>query len=156
PLSDYLARRDARWPIWMAVVIVPVTATLALCAFIAPAQWFFPLIGLQVLISGLFSSPLLSLVVSLPPVWARATTAAIKYTLIQLVGMGVGPALVGALSDYLRPEYGEESLRYAMIAALVLAFPAALLYWMAARRYLVDRAASAARLEEDSAPAAVQ
>ncbi|MET0241081.1 MAG: MFS transporter, partial [Sphingobium sp.] len=44
PLSDYLARRDARWPIWMAVVIVPVTATLALCAFIAPAQWFFPLI----------------------------------------------------------------------------------------------------------------
>jgi hypothetical protein len=34
----------------------------------------------------------------------------------NLIGMGLGPLAAGALSDALRPLFGEESLRYALLA----------------------------------------
>ncbi|MET0365534.1 MAG: MFS transporter [Sphingobium sp.] len=152
PLSDWLIRRDLRWPLWLGAGIVLVSGLLSLLAFAGPASIFFPAIALQILVSGLFTSPLLSLVVSLPPVWARATTVAVMYTVLQLVGLGIGPTAVGALSDALRPAYGEGSLQMAMLLSLLLAFPAALLLLLAARHYRADHAAAAERLAGESAP----
>ncbi len=149
PLSDVLSRRDVRWPLWFGALIALAAGILSLIAFAGPVGIFFPVIGLQVFVSGMMSSPLLSLVVSLPPVWARATMAAAMFMVMQAVGMGVGPAVVGAISDALRPEYGEESLRIAMILSLLMAFPAALLFWLASRHYADDHAAAAKLLAED-------
>lgn len=157
PFSDYLSRRDMRWPLWFGACVALVAGGLSLIAFAGPVGIFFPVIGLQIFVSGLFSSPLLSLVVSLPPVWARATMAAAMFMVMQAVGMGVGPAVVGAISDALRPEYGEGSLRIAMMLSLLMAFPAALMFWLASRYYVADHAAAASRLAEDvgGAPIAV-
>ena len=40
---------------------------------------------------------------------------------MYLVGMGIGPALAGAISDALQPQYGNDSLRYA-IAIITAAY----------------------------------
>ena len=41
---------------------------------------------------------------------------ALIYLFANLIGLGLGPLTAGALSDALRPIFGEESLRYALLA----------------------------------------
>jgi MFS family permease len=51
----------------------------------------------------------------------RATTSAILFFILNIVGLGCGPVVTGMISDYLAPEYGTESLRYAlMFSCLVI------------------------------------
>ncbi|RZM18405.1 MAG: hypothetical protein EOP67_60260 [Sphingomonas sp.] len=72
----------------------------------------------------------------------RAMWAAITLLVINLVGLGLGPTLVGWLSDLLKPGFGEDSLRYALVI-IVLMTPWALFhYWRAG--VLLKRAEDAA------------
>ena len=44
----------------------------------------------------------------------RGTTTAILQVLSNLIGFGIGPMVGGVLSDLLRPQFGDDSLRYAL------------------------------------------
>jgi hypothetical protein len=55
-----------------------------------------------------------------------------------LIGLGVGPYLIGAISDALRASYGAESLRYAAVACTAFYLVAALLMSFAAKRLRSD------------------
>lgn len=79
---------------------------------------------------------------TLAPAWARATSAACAMFAINLIGLG--PVVVGRLSDWLRPEYGEGSLRVALMLALLVYIPAALCFWLASRSYRADHIAALA------------
>jgi MFS family permease len=59
----------------------------------------------------------------------RATTLAVVMLLANLIGMGIGPQIVGILSDLLMPRLGNDSLRYAMLAMFSTAFWAAYHFW---------------------------
>ena len=45
----------------------------------------------------------------------RAISIAVIYLFANLIGLGLGPLVAGAVSDALRPYLGEESLRYALL-----------------------------------------
>jgi predicted MFS family arabinose efflux permease len=59
----------------------------------------------------------------------RATTLAVVMLLANLIGMGMGPQVVGILSDLLSPRFGSDSLRYAMLAMSVIAVWSAYHFW---------------------------
>jgi hypothetical protein len=59
----------------------------------------------------------------------RATTMVIVMFMINIVGMGTGPQIVGILSDALRPRLGADSLRWAMVAVSIVAFWSAYHFW---------------------------
>jgi MFS family permease len=61
------------------------------------------------------NGPVLATIQTLVPSPMRATSIAIIYLFSNLIGLGLGPLAVGALSDALRPLFGEESLRYALL-----------------------------------------
>lgn len=61
----------------------------------------------------------------------RAISSALLILIINLSGLGLGPLLVGQLSDVLAPAAGAESLRYAMIAVTPLLFWGALHFYIA-------------------------
>ena len=54
----------------------------------------------------------------------------------NLIGLGLGPQVVGFLSDALRPDFGVDSLRYALIGALSIASLLSALLFFAATRTL--------------------
>jgi hypothetical protein len=56
----------------------------------------------------------------------------------NLLGTGLGPLAVGALSEALRPAFGAESLRYALIAVSPGYLWAAWHYWRASRAVTED------------------
>jgi predicted MFS family arabinose efflux permease len=62
----------------------------------------------------------------------RVTAAAIHQIATSLLGIGLGPYVIGALSDAFAPWAGEQSLRYALTVGLISCFAAALAYWYAA------------------------
>lgn len=67
---------------------------------------------------GLYTvtGPLFAMIQTLVPRHMRATAIATMYLFANLIGMGLGPLVTGVLSDTLRPIFGEESLRYALLA----------------------------------------
>ena len=63
----------------------------------------------------------------------RATSSALLILVINLVGLGLGPLVVGQASDLLKPAMGDESLRYAMMCM------APFLLWGAFHYYIAGR-----------------
>jgi MFS family permease len=61
-------------------------------------------------------APLFATIQTLVPADMRAMAIAVIFLFSNLIGLGIGPLCVGALSDLLRPWAGEESLRYALLA----------------------------------------
>lgn len=107
-------------------------------------------------IAGLLSpSPLIAFILFLPPtalglVWlgpvitavqhlapsnARTTASALFLFINNLIGLGLGSLLIGALSDALSAQFGDESLRYSILAGAGF-YVLAALFMAAASRFL--------------------
>ena len=59
----------------------------------------------------------------------RSTSLAVVMLLANLIGMGLGPQIVGVLSDCFKPTLGADSLRYAMMIMSLVALWAAYHFW---------------------------
>jgi len=77
--------------------------------------------------------PILTAVQHLVPPDMRATASALFLFINNLIGIGLGTTLIGALSDALRMRAGIESLRYAILAGTGFYVLAALFFFFAAR-----------------------
>lgn len=76
---------------------------------------------------------------SLAPPNMRAQAAALLLTTSTLIGMSIGPPLVGFLSDQFAVTYGKESMRYALMCMVTVGWLwAALHYYLASRTYAAD------------------
>jgi predicted MFS family arabinose efflux permease len=76
----------------------------------------------------------------------RATTLALVMLLANLIGMGLGPQVIGIVSDLLVPVVGKDSLRYAMLMMSFVALWAGYHFWQVGRSVDAD-------LENFEAPA---
>jgi len=76
----------------------------------------FGLMGLAAMVATTINGPVFAVVQTLMPRRMLAMSIAVIYLFANLIGLGLGPLVVGALSDALRPPFGEESLRYALLA----------------------------------------
>jgi hypothetical protein len=68
----------------------------------------------------------------------RATASAVFLFIINLLGIGLGIYAMGALSDGLRVQFGEDSLRYSIFAGSGCYVFAATFFFLAARRLNED------------------
>ena len=60
----------------------------------------------------------------------RATAAAIMLFIVNIVGAGAGPLIVGALSDCFAAEHGVNSIRYALVCSVLIgAVGTLLIFW---------------------------
>ncbi len=86
---------------------------------------------------------------SLARLHMRATASAILLFIINIVGAGAGPFIVGALSDFYAPDHGTLSIRYALLTVMVVFLFAYACFEFACRHFESDlrlvRAGSPAR-----------
>ncbi|MEQ1888011.1 MAG: MFS transporter [Alphaproteobacteria bacterium] len=140
-IADHLARRDIRWQLWVAVLGAGVAAPFSFGIYLsdtafATLAWFvFP-----VIVSNAYLGPAYAMTQALAPIRMRAMAAAILLFIGSLIGLGLGPQLVGILSDLLYPSYAEESLRYALLIVSMAYFWAAAHYWWASKTLRQDLA----------------
>jgi hypothetical protein len=63
----------------------------------------------------------------------RATASAVFLFVINLVGIGVGTWAIGALSDALTVRFGDDALRYSILAGTSFYIAAAACFLLAAK-----------------------
>lgn len=82
--------------------------------------------------------PVLSAIQHLVPANMRATASAIFLFVNNLIGIGIGTAAIGALSDVLAERFGEDALRYSIVAGTLFYVAAAVLLLAASKRLAAD------------------
>jgi nitrate/nitrite transporter NarK len=86
---------------------------------------------INLLLANSYLGPSFALIQGLAPVRQRALWAAITLLVINLVGLGLGPTLVGTISHLLRGPLGEDSLRWSMVLFAAVTPWAIWHYWRA-------------------------
>lgn len=144
-LSDRLGRGDPRRRMWLLAVAAVVAAPfyvgflLVTDSELAINLWIVPLI-----LGAFYLPATFAMVQGLSPVRMRSVSAAILFFILNILGLGLGPQTVGILSDYLAPEYGSDSLRYAMLIAGLASLWAGVHFTLSARTLRADLEATAA------------
>ena len=94
---------------------------LQLSAYLAPTAMLAIYVLFPISIfSGMYLGPSFAMTQGLVTLRMRAVAAAILLFVLNIIGMGLGPTLVGWLSDLLMPYSGEESIRYALSISVAL------------------------------------
>jgi predicted MFS family arabinose efflux permease len=118
------------------------TALLVPCfaLFVLSHNTYLALLGLLPFTIGalFFSGPIFALMQRLVAHDIRATTLAVVMLIYNVVGMGIGPQVVGLLSDAYRPVVGIQSLRYAMLSFALLSLWAAYHFWQVGKTVRQD------------------
>ena len=98
----------------------------------------FPLFVACQALAYVWLGPVIAAVQHLVPPPMRATASAVFLFVNNLIGIGAGTWVMGALSDGLTPRFGDEALRVSMLASLSFYLVAAGLMWAASRRLARD------------------
>jgi hypothetical protein len=150
--SDVLSRRDARWFLWLPTLITAGGLPFTILFLLAPEPGIaFAFYAPHALIHAMYAGPIYALMQAVVKVRLRALAAAAHLFTVNLIGLGFGPLLVGALNDALRPSYGDGAIRYTMLGAASVALIACVFFLLGARHVRADLAQRGA--ESTSAPA---
>ncbi len=133
-LADRLGTVDHAWYARLPAIAWAITAPTFAAGLLLPvpaASWVLLLIpnALNILWLG----PVTNAVQHLVPPHMRATASASFLMINNLIGLGVGPLLMGWLSDQLTTSYGIDALRNAAILCLGFYLIAAVLMFLAVR-----------------------
>jgi MFS family permease len=139
-LVDRMARRDARWPLWIvaaatlltfignSLVFIASDGALALTAFIVPA-----------ILTTVWQAPTLAMIQSLAPLNMRATAGACLVLIGNLIGLGLGPLTMGVLSDvYAHYGAGADALRWSLLSTIPVVLWGGAHFLLAARTLSAD------------------
>lgn len=144
-LADRLALRDNRWQLWIPAVGLMVALPLQALFLLWPASAVFTIAGktapVALVFMGLSSvfacfwiAPSYAAVQNLVPSHWRTQASALLLLVFNLLGLGLGPLLVGMLSDGLS-SFGAASVRWALLSSLSMGYVAITCYWFGAAKY---------------------
>lgn len=66
----------------------------------------------------------------------RGVASAFMLFILNIIGLGMGPQVTGILSDLLSPAFGDDSMRYSLLAVSVVVLPWAALHYVLAARHI--------------------
>lgn len=134
-LADYLAKKNPRWRPWYCALAVLLTLpfwTFCLLSTSLEMTLALYICGYILLVST--QGAAISMVQAAVLPTERGTASSISSLSINLLGYGIGPALIGLMSDNWADSYGSMSLSYAVIATVVVSLSmATILFWWAAK-----------------------
>jgi predicted MFS family arabinose efflux permease len=131
-LADRLGTVDRAWYARIPAIAWLITAPTFMLGLFTPYPmfaWFLLLIPNA--LNTLWLGPIVTAAQHLAPSRMRAGASGTFLLVNNLLGLGLGPLLMGVLSDALKASYGADSLRYAAIIGVSLYLVAALLAFLA-------------------------
>lgn len=138
-LADRLGGNDKAWYARLPAIAWVVSALAWAAGLMAPNLWVaWPLLLIGNAVNILWLGPVITAVQHLAPARMRSTASGSFLLINNLIGLGVGPLLIGRLSDALKSSYGADALRAAAVAGTVFYFLAAILMFFAASRLRGD------------------
>ncbi len=140
-LTDVLAKRDERWRAWVVAVGKSAYVPFLAAVFLVDNFWLaLALYSIPSFFGGFYLAPTFALIQSLVSLRMRALASSITLFVLNIIGLGFGPQLVGIMSDMFAPSYGQESLRMALLVLTFVNLWCAFHYFWAGRTLKADLA----------------
>lgn len=138
-LGDVLSRRDIRWYAWLPALTCALAAPLYWFALAAGRLWSFIVLDFFAeLVVGLGISICFATIHAVCGGRRRTMAIALVQLSFMVIGCGLGPLIAGMLSDGLRGQYGDDSLRYSLVVLVAFLLPAAAAFYFSARTIPID------------------
>lgn len=138
-LADRYGANDKRWYLWIAAIPGACSVPLMLSAvFVADPRLTLACLFFATMLGAFYLGPTIAISHNLVSPSMRAMASAILFFILNLIGLGMGPLVVGMISDALAPAYGSESLRYSLGIVSLINLVSATLFILAARKLLSD------------------
>jgi predicted MFS family arabinose efflux permease len=139
--SDALRRRDIRWSLWLVAAVFIFSKPFSIAFYLLDnATLALTLFALPAAVGGIFVGPAVAVLHDRVRAELRPIVSAIFLMFINFIGLGLGPLLTGALSQYVFSGAGEHSLRYALVVMQLLGIWGGVHFWLAGR-HLAPRTA---------------
>lgn len=140
-LSDRMSPRDARWAMWIPAIANVLTVPFAAVAILSRDFYFsLAMYVIPLTFAYIYLGPTLATTHALVQPRMRAMASAVLFFIVNLIGLGFGPTMVGAISDALIPGYGTDSLRYAIVLTFLFNIWSAVHYWYASKHMRTELA----------------
>ena len=134
-LTDRFGKRDIRWYMRIPAIAVLISVVFEVLALFSPNTSLSVIsFGCIAALQSSYLGPAVSVAHRLVPASMRAMASASLFLCLNLIGLGLGPVVVGKISDLLAPRYGVESLRWAMSVVILVSFGAMALFFVTARK----------------------
>ena len=138
-LADRWGAKDKRWYVRIAFYGILLSLPLSYITLLGTEPLYVIMAYAPGHILGtLYLGPCIAICHTLVPAGMRASASAILLFVINMIGLGLGPLFVGALSDAYSTHFGAENLRYAMVTALTIGTSGVFFFWKAQRSLLSD------------------
>jgi len=141
-IGDRLGARNIKWYMWMPAICFLVSVPLSLAVFLSENLTFtLALYGIPVFLLNVYTGPTLAMTQNLAPLAMRAAASALLFFIMNIIGLALGPTVVGILSDLLQTGWqmsAVESLRWALIVCNFVYLLSVLHYYLAAKTLEAD------------------
>lgn len=133
--ADRFGSIDRRHILTLPAVGMAIAAPIQFFGYGAPIWWVAGLLILvPTMLNAAYYGPTYACVQGLVRKELRAVAASVMLFGQNLIGLGLGPFIFGALSDWLQPMAGTESVRWVLFGAAWLGFIPAFFFWRASLR----------------------
>jgi MFS family permease len=130
---------DKRWYMWVPGIACVIMVPFQFLSYLSPdLSVVVPSFSIMVVLASMFFGPSFAVAQSIATVRMRAMATSVLLFIQTMIGLSIGPFVVGLLSDYLAPTAGAQSLRYALVIVGLANIWAALHYFLGSRGYRED------------------
>jgi predicted MFS family arabinose efflux permease len=132
--ADKLGLKDMRWYLWVPAIpaiFAPLLITSAM--FMDDSTLALACLFVSTVFGALYLGPVIAITHTLVNPNMRAMSSAILFLVLNLIGLGCGPLVVGLISDALTPSLGSDALRYAIAGVSFVGLLSMLAFYRAAK-----------------------
>lgn len=131
-LASRFAARQEKIQMQALAVLVLLVGVLNAGVYLAADKYVAIIfLSISAVVGGMNNGPMFAAVQSLVVDRMRSVTMALIFLFANLIGLGLGPLALGVVSDLLNPIFGDDSLRYALVAFCPGVVFVAFFYWRA-------------------------
>ncbi len=135
-LADKYGQKDLRYYMWIPIAAGLINLPFSYYAFFGlNVTWVLITYFFTALLTALYLGPCIAVTHNLVDAKKRALASAILFLFLNFIGLGLGPVVIGFISDILQPTYGTESLKYAFTSTWLTGTIAVICYYMASKTY---------------------
>jgi predicted MFS family arabinose efflux permease len=136
-IADRLAGRDPRWYMRVPAIASLIGVPFTFLFYLWPDPRTAILLSIPAAVLGPFYlGPTFAMTQNLVKPHMRAVGSSILLFIINLIGLGAGPYFVGALSDWLKPSFEVDAIRYALLFTVSLGAAWSAVHYLLAGRTL--------------------
>ncbi len=140
-LSDVFGAKDRRWYLWIPMIGGVLSLAPALYSLLGEDRfWIVVSLFPTNVLSTMYLGACIATCQSLVAPSMRAMASAVLFFVLNMIGLGLGPLMVGVLSDLYQPIFGDDNLRIAMLTTLTVGMGGLFCFWKAVQHLLNDLA----------------